>query len=1230
MSVINPNTNKKIKINGDVFNKLIKDGYVFDGSALVKIDTIMVKKDDTNLPKNMNMQLKIDKYIFENIIHISDIHIPLKLYLKRNDEYKKVFINLIKEINKVGKHFVVISGDLFHVKLLFEPETLLLVKEFLEMFNCPVVIIAGNHDMNESNLERLDNISPICDIKDVYFLKDSGVYKFGNVLLSVSSLIDKCFIKRSDIVEKDITVYAIYHGTINGSTNDDSFVFNNEKYKKKSDFDGFDGVLLGDIHKYQMIDDRMGYAGSLIQQNYGEKIENHGMIIWNIKNKKTKFVSVFNEYVFINVDVNGDKISYDELDLYKDRKMRIKLKVKNTGLHNISKIEEELKKKYNVEELIIENIYSDKIDVDVVENDFISLKNDIALINEICENTNIKESVIKLHSDIYSKFSEECISSCWNIESVRFKNMFIYGNDNENYIDFIHGVNNICSRNMTGKSSIVNILNFALFDTIGVSKEDKTSIIHCGKNNGYIKLNISCNGVKYLIEKVAGVKTRSEKDIVSIIFKTKLYKNNNGVMNDISDTTTTLTCQKIKQMLGDSEIFISHNVISTKYNHSLLYLTPLSRYKHFESVFKIEIYNKCKEYVKKLYDELKSKYDEIVIKCNTIKDCVMIKNVDEIRKCIIDKTIGVNEMKKQREILCDEKEELIKKMFSYNCDDIIVKKNKGELLKELKKYSMIDGETIYSLNEKIKELQMNDKIVVLDYIPLCKKDLENNIKQLENDKIVLLGKIKPFTLEFIQTDESEDSLIKQLEELKKCQFVYNDVIDFVIPNVEDINNVEERLENNKIELKICKQKLFGIGKMLKPNCDISIDELMKQKVYVFDSSDDLKSLIIKCDEFEKNIKWLYNVKYSEVGEVVVSKIQIDGVIKFIDSGNTKEFDIYKKIDNLRNIENNKKIDLNINYLLHNDLTCKIKTLEKEKEELETYIKVCRKKKYNEISSSILLVEKKLYYWWNSYNERIISINNEIKKMNKEILWHNQNDIKKYSSCLKYINLSNEIKMIDKTCCSKLLEECSYSIKIITDKINDETVIIDGYKKDISTFEKHNSTLSSLRISLDEYSVLLKIYKEYLVLFNHDNIPVKVLSNMFKSFNKLVNDIFFIYTGYTFRTEINDKNKITFVVNKVFDIDPCRLSGFETIILNIAINQAIMNVSNGNKCSFLIVDESLDCIDSARFDLEIPRILNTIRRYYDKILLISHRDIDDELIDKQLKISYYGGYSTIRC
>ena len=110
-----------------------------------------------------------------------------------------------------------------------------------------------------------------------------------------------------------------------------------------------------------------------------------------------------------------------------------------------------------------------------------------------------------------------------------------------------------------------------------------------------------------------------------------------------------------------------------------------------------------------------------------------------------------------------------------------------------------------------------------------------------------------------------------------------------------------------------------------------------------------------------------------------------------------------------------------------------------------------------------------------------------------------------------------------------------------------------------------------------------------------------------------------------------------VFNIIYPIDnhnikltPDRLSGYERIILQIALSQASLSISNNHKCELLIIDEALDCIDQSKFTDKLPNIIEMIRQYYQTIIHISHRDVPKSIVDKNLKITHYPEhrYSTI--
>lgn len=190
-----------------------------------------------------------------DIIHISDVHIR---NLKRHKEYREVFEILYEQIKLVmtPTTIIIISGDIAHSKTEMSPELVELMGEFFTNLSelGHVLITAGNHDANLSNKSRLDVISPIIKLmknKNIFYLKDSGLYSFANVDISVMSVFDK----ESDYVlaDKLSAEYkvAIYHGVVNSSKTDLGFMLDGGIDMNL--FDGFHCVILGDIHKNQIL-----------------------------------------------------------------------------------------------------------------------------------------------------------------------------------------------------------------------------------------------------------------------------------------------------------------------------------------------------------------------------------------------------------------------------------------------------------------------------------------------------------------------------------------------------------------------------------------------------------------------------------------------------------------------------------------------------------------------------------------------------------------------------------------------------------------------------------------------------------------------------------------------------------------------------------------------------------------------------------------------------------------
>ena len=115
----------------------------------------------------------------QHIAHIADVHIR---NLRRHKEYKQVFRKLYKDLrdNLSKDSIIYLAGDIAHAKTEMSPELIDMTSELFTKLSkiAPTILIAGNHDCNLNNKNRLDALSPIVDslhLDNFYYLRDNGL-----------------------------------------------------------------------------------------------------------------------------------------------------------------------------------------------------------------------------------------------------------------------------------------------------------------------------------------------------------------------------------------------------------------------------------------------------------------------------------------------------------------------------------------------------------------------------------------------------------------------------------------------------------------------------------------------------------------------------------------------------------------------------------------------------------------------------------------------------------------------------------------------------------------------------------------------------------------------------------------------------------------------------------------------------------------------------------------------
>ena len=279
----------------------------------------------------------------DSIIHISDIHIRVGNHDKsRYTEYLTVFNNLFQSLSnqesiKNKTAVIVITGDLFHHKNKLEPYGLELALHLFRGLSVLtyVFVIRGNHDYRQDVPNERDMISALMsyDIPNVHYLDKTDVYTFHNLSFGLVAIQDTLLYGATTGISPNLPPFpkgdseynvALFHGTISGCTlQTGQPTLNGYPINW---FQGFDAILLGDIHLQQINradpieytfaplpstshvqtfsydkQSPWGYPGSLIQQDFGEPLFGHGYLLWSLKDKLIHAFHIHNPYGFVKM-----------------------------------------------------------------------------------------------------------------------------------------------------------------------------------------------------------------------------------------------------------------------------------------------------------------------------------------------------------------------------------------------------------------------------------------------------------------------------------------------------------------------------------------------------------------------------------------------------------------------------------------------------------------------------------------------------------------------------------------------------------------------------------------------------------------------------------------------------------------------------------------------------------------------------------------------------------------
>ena len=776
----------------------------------------------------------------EKIYHLADLHIR---NLKRHNEYRDVFNKFLENVRKdnIENSIIYLAGDIAHAKTEMSPELVREISWFLtECANLKeTFLITGNHDCNLNNNYRLDVLTPIVENLNnerIHYLRDTGIYPFHNITFVVYSILDKKENwPKAELVEGENKI-CLFHGPVNKAETDIGYTVSSNSFTTEM-FDGFDMVMLGDIHRRQTLGvPTIAYAGSIIQQNHGESLDKHGYLLWDVESRTFEEFDIENDYGFYTLDVNDGIVP-----VVKDmpKKPRLRVRISNTDPSQIKRVLTDIKKKYKVEEFTVTRMdtlskrktgsYDDKLAIGNVRD--VEFQNELIrdyLKRQYFADADTIDKIQQINRELNTQLvDDETIPNIqWIPKTFEFSNMFSYGPNNLIRFDNAKGMVGVFAPNASGKSSLFDAISFCIFDKTSRTYLAK-NILNNRKTEFDCKLNFQIDGIDYFIERKAKIINKGKNIKVDVDF----WKVEDGLVTSLNGEQRRETNSIIQQYMGTYEDFV---------------LTTLS------------------------------------LQGN---NALFIDKSQTERKEILAQFMGVDVFDKLYTIASDENRDNASLIRKFKQDDFTQRLADIEtnLIDKNKEYSLVEAQlneatgSVDNHNQKL--ISLNEKIVPLKSDTYSLDELENKKSTLENNLTDLFKQQSKTQADIVVSETERDRLLGVMGEFDEADILsgvgrlktqreqlqaLTNEIEKIDIKLESLYDKKEHLDSHKYN-EDCNVCMENSATILETKKDVvkSISELEEMQKQYNETKIELESSVKSLLDYEVRWKSLTNIKSEE-------------------------------------------------------------------------------------------------------------------------------------------------------------------------------------------------------------------------------------------------------------------------------------------------------------------------------------------------------------------------------